>query len=196
MSLLLLIILVSGVFLVGGVTPKMHDDTLDMKTTGTVQGVQSGSTGSSFAGAPGTSNGSKKSLQMKQLILTTTTPTPIGPAPTKTPTPTTTSPSSEWKITYKFVECREDASAGNLELTGSTSGYTITEVKYSGEPDWTFADSEKFDGAKTKNAIILFPQEKPFIWRVTLFSGGTFTTRGSGGTLRATYDGALFTKCT
>lgn len=194
MSLLLLIILVSGVFLVGGVTPKMHNDTLDMKTTGSVQGVQSGSTsGSSFA-APGTGGESKKSLQMRQLILATTTPTPVNP--TKTPTPTAAIPSSEWKITYKFVECRDDASAGNLELTGSTSGYTITEVKYSGEPDWTFADSEKFNGAKTKNAIILYPQEKPFIWRVTLFSGGTFTTRGSGGTLRATYDGVLFTKCT
>ena len=57
MSLMILIILASGVFLVGGVAPKIHDDTLNMASTGVVEGVKSeDSAGNSFTASAGTNN--------------------------------------------------------------------------------------------------------------------------------------------
>jgi len=134
MSLMILIILASGVFLVWVVAPKMHDDTLNMASTGVVEGVKSdGVSGSSFAAAPGTNNESKKSLQMKQLILATATPTPIGPArtPTSTTTPTTPKSPATASIIFSLNTCEiikgQKTVMGKILVTGTSQGYLLLE---------------------------------------------------------------------
>ena len=174
MSLLLLIILVSGVFLVGGVTPKMHNDTLDMKTTGTVQGVQSGgATGSSFA-APGTSNGSKKSLQMKQLILTTTTPTPKS------------TPEDNWSIVVATPTCQGNLAKTIVTNKGTKNGYIRLDIS---DTSGVFSrvDTGVFLPVEHKMTLTLsnsagFNTTK---WKLSLFEGGTeLDSQWNGGTLR------------
>ncbi len=179
MSLLLLIILVSGVFLVGGVTPKMHDDTLDMKTTGSVQGVHSGSTGSSFA-APGTGSESKKSLQMKQLILTTSTPTPSSRSTS----------SDEWDISLSTVTCQSGVGKASLTLKGPRKGYLVIEQEiYSGS--FTPVDVGEFVSTEHRMTLVL-PSSSFFNsrkWRIKLFEGGLITNYvWSGGVERKSSD--------
>lgn len=197
MSLMILIILASGVFLVGGVAPKMHDDTLNMASTGVVEGVKSdGVSGSSFAAAPGTNNESKKSLQMKQLILTTTTPTPVGP--TRTPTPTTGSESDDetWNLSYSKVGCEnfgsgQEGEKGTIVANGTLSGYISIEVNRNGSFSQT--GSSVFVPLQNSYTIKLTNSEgfSSSPWRVRIFSGGSFnrdTKNWSGGTFRALID--------
>lgn len=173
MSLLLLIILVSGVFLVGGVAPKMHDDTLDMASTGVVEGVKSeDSAGNSFAASAGTNNESKKSLQMKQLILTTATPTPVTPTPTRAPTPTPTpaggssgSPSAE-TITFTLSECETIKNApamkGKITVTGAAPGYLAVEKELSTPETYSGFAKILFNPSQTTYNLFLTESDAVF----------------------------------
>ncbi len=175
MSLMILIILASGVFLVGGVAPKMHDDTLNMASTDVVEGVKSdGVSGSSFAAAPGTNNESKKSLQMKQLILTTATPIP-SVTPTRIPT-ITPSTSDEASITVALGECdteKDPIVIGSATAISKTSGYLLIDIETS---TGTFATFQTlvFSGVTQKYNLILTARDGFMTknWRIKLISGG------------------------
>ena len=179
-TLILGIILISGVFLAGGVLPNMKDDTLNMESTGVVEGVRSeDAQGQSLIAAAGSSNDSKKTLQMKQLILMTATPIPTSS------TPSTTSSS----ISVLIGACEEiKGPSAQIEATviGTESGYISVEIE-SGSSFQTVSTA-KFSLSPTTYNILLqkidgFTTKK---WKVKLFSGGT-AVGGifSGGTERA-----------
>ncbi len=177
MSLMILIILASGVFLVGGVAPKMHDDTLNMASTGVVEGVKSdGVSGSSFAAAPGTNNESKKSLQMKQLILTTATPT----------RPPKIEEIDQWDIFISPISCSSGLGKTSLTLKGPKNGYLKLEISNTSggfySIDTGFFHSKEHKMTLTIANSLGFDKSK---WKLSLYESGTeLDSQWSGGILR------------
>ncbi len=140
-SVILAIILISGVFLTGGILPHMEDETLKKDTTAVVQGIKSeDESGNSFIASNTTGSDTKRSIQMKQLVLITATPTPSvtptpSPTPTPTPTPTpisgTSGSSATASITFTLDACElikgKKTIQGKIVATGTTQGYLLLE---------------------------------------------------------------------
>lgn len=190
-TLILAIVLISGVFLTGGILPSMREDTLKKDTEAVVQGIRSeDSSGTSFIASSGTTNDAKKTLQMKQLILATVTPTPTGtpiPTPTRTPTPTQ---DPIWDISFQLTSCIRETSpiaAGLIAATGDENGYISLEIENGGI--YTQIVSTQYLTSNLDYEVDL-PSSVGYSsnnWRIRLFSGGSqLSGKWQGGTLKNT----------
>lgn len=197
-SVILAIILISGVFLTGGVLPHMEDDTLKKDTTAVVQGIKSeDESGNSFIASTTTGSDTKRSIQMKQLVLITATPTPTG-TPIPTPTPIATSSSGDtWSITYTKINCGTLESGlvgetGTVTIAGPVVGYMVVEI----EKEGVFATIQTSGFTPPTNTYTAkLPNLVGFNtsnWRIRAHSGGIYNSVDkiwSGGTFKVNYDG-------
>lgn len=164
-SLVIIVILASAIFLSGGIFPSMRDDTLKKDTSGIVAGVRSeDASGNSLLAAAGSSNDTKKTIQMKQLILVTPTPTKPG----------STTQTNDWNITLSPITCQSGVGRATLTLLGPKKGYLIIEQEvYSGT--FTPVDSAEFIPTEHKITLVM-PNSSYFNsrkWKIQILEGGS-----------------------